>query len=221
MMNLNVSNMFNGMFGKIEAGKCALTVSGGIAIKTSNGYKCYNLKKKRLTNVSNLCFDASDLFFVMPTSKVKIGDIILVGGKPKCVIGVAEEAIKVIDYENSEVREVVPERHIFMGSTYFYGKIVSLFGTVRKGKGFMGKIMNLMMMKMMFDGNKNSDDNSGFMGNFGQMLMMQQFFGGNKDGEGFENMFDLQFDDDISDLSDEDEDDDEEDTKSVAKSKKK
>ena len=208
MMNLNVGNMFNGMFGQIEAGKCALTVSGGIAIKTSNGYKCYNLKKKRLTNVSNLCFDASDLFFVMPTSKVKIGDIILVGGKPKCVIGVGEEAIKVIDYENSEVREVVPERHIFMGSTYFYGKIVSLFGTGLKGKGFMGKIMNLMMMKMMFGGSKNSDDSNGFMGNFGQMLMMQQFFGGNKDGEGFENMFDLHFDDDAFGA---DEDEDEED----------
>ena len=138
-MDLNTNNMFNGMFGKIEAGKCALTMSGEIAIKTSNGYKCYNLKKKRLTNVSNLCFDASDLFFVMPTSKVKNGDIILVGGKPKCVIGVGKEAIKVIDYENSEVREVVPERHIFMGSTYFYGKIVSLFGSGFKGKALWAR----------------------------------------------------------------------------------
>ena len=216
MMDLNIGNMFNGMFGKIEAGKCALTMSGGIAVKTSNGYKCYNLKKKRLTNVSNLCFDASDLFFVMPTSKVKIGDIILVGGKPKCVIGVGEEAIKVIDYENSEVREVVPERHIFMGSTYFYGKIVSLFGSGLKGKGAIGKIMNLMMMKMLFGGNKNGGD-TGFMGNFGQMLMMQQFFGGNKDGDAFENMFDLHFDDEIIGGDDEDDDEDDADTKKAGK----
>ena len=204
MFDFNMGNMFNGMFGKVEKGKCALTMNGGIAVKTSNGFKTYNLKKKRLTNVTNFCFDASDLFFVMPTAKVKIGDVILVGGKPKCVINISEEAIKVIDYENSEIREVVPERHIFMGSTYFYGKIVSLFGTAgKKGKGFMGKIMQLMMMKSMMGGGNN--DGNGLM----QMMMMQNFFGGNENGNMFENMFDLQFDDDAI-ASDTDEDDEDE-----------
>ena len=204
MFDFNMGNMFNGMFGKVEKGKCALTMNGGIAVKTSNGFKTYNLKKKRLTNVTNFCFDASDFFFVMPTAKVKIGDVILVGGKPKCVINISEEAIKVIDYENSEIREVVPERHIFMGSTYFYGKIVSLFGaTGTKGKGFMGKIMQLMMMKSMMGGGNN--DSNGLM----QMMMMQNFFGGNENGNMFENMFDLQFDTDAL-APDADEDDEDE-----------
>ena len=38
-----VNNLFNGMFGKIESGLCRLSMSGGIAIKTSNGYKSYNI----------------------------------------------------------------------------------------------------------------------------------------------------------------------------------
>ena len=208
MFDFNMGNMFNGMFGKVEKGKCALTMNGGIAVRTSNGFKTYNLKKKRLTNVTNFCFDASDFFFVMPTAKVKIGDVILVGGKPKCVINISEEAIKVIDYENSEIREVVPERHIFMGSTYFYGKIVSLFGaTGTKGKGFMGKIMQLMMMKSMMGGNTN-DNGGGLM----QMMLMQQFFNGNENGNMFENMFDLQFDTDavMPDTDDDDDDNTEE-----------
>lgn len=79
----NMGNMFNGMFGKIADNMCRLTMNGNIAIHTGNGYKTYNLSKKRLTNVSNFCFDAGDFFFVMPTSKVKVGDIILIQGKPK------------------------------------------------------------------------------------------------------------------------------------------
>lgn len=42
--------MFNGMFGKVANGMCRLSMSGGIAVKTSNGYKTYdhiqNIQKK-------------------------------------------------------------------------------------------------------------------------------------------------------------------------------
>ena len=34
--------MFNGMFGKIAPGMCRLSMNGGIAVKTDNGYKTYN-----------------------------------------------------------------------------------------------------------------------------------------------------------------------------------
>lgn len=214
MFNLdsfNMGNMFHGMFGKIDKGLCAMSMSGGIAIKTSNGYKTYNVAKKRLTNVTNLCFDASDLFFVMPTSKVQIGDVILVSGKPKCVIGINDESIKCIDYENSEIREIVPERHVFMGSTYFYGKIVSLFGgTGLKGKGLMGKLLQLMVMKNLMGGSGSSDS----MGGLGQMMMMQQLFGGMSGtgtGVDFANMFNLDFGSDASWADDSEEDEEGED----------
>ena len=226
MFNLdsfNMGNMFHGMFGKIDKGLCAMSMSGGIAIKTSNGYKTYNVAKKRLTNVTNLCFDASDLFFVMPTSKVQIGDVILVAGKPKCVIGINDESIKCIDYENSEIREIVPERHVFMGSTYFYGKIVSLFGGAGlKGKGLMGKLLQLMVMKNLMGGSGSSDS----MGGLGQMMMMQQLFGGMGGagtGVDFANMFNLDFGSDASwaDDSDETDEDDGEDEAEEAPAPKK
>ena len=40
--------MLNGMFGKVASGMCRLTMNGGIAVKTSNGYKSYNIKTGRL-----------------------------------------------------------------------------------------------------------------------------------------------------------------------------
>lgn len=116
----NIQNQFNGLFGKVKSGMCRLTINGNIAVQCSNGYKSYNIKKGTLTNVTNFCFNIGDeMFFVIPTNKVEVGDIILVSGKPKCVTAVDKKIITVIDYENSEVRQIVPERHVFMGSTYF------------------------------------------------------------------------------------------------------
>ena len=211
--DFNMGNTFKGMFGKIDKGLCALSMSGGIAIKTTNGYKTYNIAKKRLTNVTNFCMDASDMFFVLPTSKVKVGDVILVQGKPKCVLGVNEEdkSIKCIDYETSEIREIVPERHVFLGSTFWYGKIVSLFGNAGlKGKGLMGKLIQLMVMKSMMGGNGNGNGGDMF-GGLGQMMMMQQMLGGgNGNGLDFTNMFNLDFDTDASWAGDDEADEDEE-----------
>lgn len=182
-----IQNSFNGMFGKIAPEMCRLTMNGNIAVKCNNGYKSYNVAKGTLTNVTNFCFNIGDeMFFVIPTNKVEVGDIILVGGKPKCVTAVDKKIITVIDYENSEVRQVVPERHIFMGSTYFYGKIVSMFGNAfKKGKG-MGNMIKMMMVSQMMGGNAAS--NAGF----GQMMAMSMFMGG--DSNPFEGMFDFSFD---------------------------
>lgn len=199
----NLSNSFNGMFGKVAPGMCRLTMNGNIAVKCGEkGYKSYNVAKGTLTNVTNFCFNVGDeMFFVIPTNKVKVGDIILVGGKPKCVTEVNKKVITVIDYENSEVRQVVPERHVFMGSTYFYGKIVSMFGnSFEKGKG-LGNIMKMMMFSQMMGGKADN-------GGFGQMMAMSMFMGGNNNP--FEGMFDFNMDADADD-DDEDEDENKED----------
>lgn len=207
--DFNINNAFHGMFGKVDKGMCAMSMSGNIAVRTSNGFKSYDVDNKRLTNVTNLCFDASDLFFVMPTSKVQTGDVILVKGAdgkphPKCVIRFNDEdkSIKCIDYETSEIKEIVPERHVFLGSTYFYGKIVSLFGKGSlKGKGAMGKMLQLMVMKSLMGGNNTGNSNgigsSDAFGGLGQLFMMQQMLSGGTggfDGMNFADMLNLDFD---------------------------
>lgn len=197
---MNTTNFMNNMFGKIAPGMCRLSMNGGIAVKTSNGYKTYNTKTGRLTNCSNFVFDiGEDFFFLIPTNKVNKGDIILVGGKPKCVIEVKENAITVINYEDSTIDTILPERHVFMGNTYFYGKIISMFGDSFKSgkKGSMNNIFKYMMMSEMMKGG-----NSGTTGNMLPLMMM-----GNG---GFENMFDGMFDFDIDADNTEEESEDEE-----------
>ena len=81
-----MNELFNGMLGKIAPGMCRLSMDGGIAIKTSNGYRTYDSKTGRLTNCSSFVFDiGEEFFFLFLTNKVKTGDIILANGKPKCV----------------------------------------------------------------------------------------------------------------------------------------
>ena len=188
-------NMFNGMFGKIASGMCRLSMNGNIAVKTSNGYKSYNIKTKTLTNCDNFVFNiGEEFFFVIPTNKVSVGDIILANGKPKCVINAENNTITVINYEDSVVETILPERHMFMGNTYFYGKIVSMFGNnFTKGKDGVKQMMSYMMMSEMMKGNGESTSTGGMS----SMLPMMMFMNGN--GNGFTNMFEGMFDFDASD----------------------
>ena len=195
------TNFMNGMFGKIAPGMCKLSMSGGIAVKTSSGYKSYNVKSGRLTNCSNFVFgNTEEFFFVIPTNKVEIGDIILIAGKPKCVIEVAKNKITVINYEDATIDTVIPERHVFMGNTYFYGKIVSMFGNDFKGgKKGMSKMMSYMMMAEFMKGS-GGVDKYGAPNNTNSMLpMMLMMNGGFTDM--FEGMFD--FDEDESEETEE------------------
>ena len=196
----NLTSQFNGMFGKAQPNMCRLTMNGNIAVKCSNGYKTYNVKKGTLTNVTNFCFNLGDeMFFIIPTNKVEIGDIIIVNGRPKCVIKADKNEIKVIDYENSEVRTVIPERHVFMGSTYFYGKIVSMFGNTFTGGKGMKNMIKMMMISNMMGGNNGSTNG------LGQMMAMSMFMGG-KNENPFEGLFDLNMNDDEEEETEEEDD---------------
>lgn len=191
-----MNEMFNGMFGKVGNGMCRLSMNGDIAVKTNNGYKTYNPKTNRLTNCSNFVFDiGEEFFFVIPTNKVHKGDIIIASGKPKCVVSCDKNIITAINYEDSTVEQILPERHVFMGNTYFYGKIVSMFGnSFLKGKKGMDKMMSYMMMsEMMKNGTGGGQMNS--------MLPFMMMGNG-----GFSDMFDGMFEFDAED-EDEEEDD--------------
>lgn len=188
---MDMMNCFNGMFGKLGAGMCRLTMNGRIAVKTSGGYKSYNVKTGKLTNCSNFVFNiGDDFFFIIPTNKVDVGDIILVKGTPRCVIEVDKKTLKVMNYEDMTIDTLVPERHVFMGNTYFYGKIVSLMGsTAGKGKDGMKQMMQFMMMSQMMGGNTSGGMN---MGGNNMLPMMFMMNGGS--GSIFDGMLDGMFD---------------------------
>lgn len=193
-----MNNFLNGMFGKVGNGMCRLSMNGGIAVKTSNGYKTYNIKSNKLTNCSNFVFDiGEEFFFVIPTNKVEKGDIILVNGKPKCVIEADKTKITVINYEDSTIDTILPERHVFMGNTYFYGKIVSMFGSdVVKGKKGTNNIFKYMMLSQMMKGD-NSSTGMSMNGNNGMSAMLPLMMMGGNMGDMFDGMLDFDMSNDV------------------------
>ena len=183
---MEMGNFMQGMFGPIKGGLCRLTVDGNIAIKVPGGYKTYNPTQKAFINCDSFVFDIGDeMFFVIPTNTVTIGDIIMVGGEPRYVLKVADDMITCINYKSGTVENIMPERHMFMGNTYFYGKIMSLFGNMG---GMLGggegaqNVMKFMMMKQLCQnmGGKDSGMNP-------MMMMMMMMNGGGM------NMFDNLF----------------------------
>ena len=214
--------MFNGMFMKVEKGMCMLSPCG-IAVKTSAGYRSYNVKTGKLRNCDNLVFSFGDgMFFVIPATRVKPGDIILNGGKPACVRTAGRDSIEVINYETSVVETLLPERHVFMGNTWFYGKIVSLFGDGSSicGKGSINKMMKFMMLSSLL-----GDTGAGFgaeaaaggytggiaapsnMGNMNMLMPLLLMKGGGFD-DLFGNLFEEEPNTDTAAETEEEEEDD-------------
>lgn len=175
----------NMMCNKLAPGMCKLSMSGDIAVKTSEGYKSYDVKSGRLTNCSNFVAPGCDgFFFAIPSAKVKVGDIILIGGKPKCVTAIEKNKVTVLNYENSSIETIVPERHIFMGNAFFYTKIVSMFGS-GKGSKSMKKMLKWSMLSSMMGKNPTSGTNDTSM----NPMMFALAMNGSM-GDMFDDMFD-------------------------------
>ncbi len=171
------TNFMNGMFGKLKPGMARMSMQGAIAIKTSNGYKTYDVNSGTLVNCDDFVFDiGEEFFFLIPTNNVQRGDIILVSGKPCCVIKEEGNTIQVLSYEDSSIKTVVPENHMFMGKTYFYGKIVSMFGTMG-ADGDTSSMMKYMMLSQMMGSSSNNTNNN-------QIIPMMMLMNG-----GFDKMF--------------------------------
>lgn len=181
----NFGNFFNGFFSPVKDGCCKMAMNGKIAIKTSNGYKTFDVKTKRLVNCDNFAFDMPNMFWMVPTMSVKTGDIIMINGKPKAVLNVGDGYIETFSYEDSTIDKTVVETHVWMGKKYCYGKIVSPFGNMMSSDGGMENMMKMAMMSQMFSGNSSTTNG------FNPMMFMlmsgkdNDFFGG------FGDMFDL------------------------------
>ena len=180
----NFGNFFNGFFSPVKDGCCKMAMNGKIAIKTSSGYKTFDVKTKRLVNCDNFAFDMPNMFWIVPTMSVKMGDIIMINGKPKAVLKVEDGYIETFSYEDSTIDKTVVETHVWMGKKYCYGKIVSPFGNMMSSDGGMESMMKMAMASQMFGGNSSTNGINPMV----FMLMSgkdNDFFGG------FGDMFDL------------------------------
>lgn len=160
---------FNNLCGKVADGMIRMSIDGGIAVKTGNGYKVY--KNGNLVNCDQFVFDiGQELVMYFPTNDVKPGDIIRIADKPHYVIKVEDNLLTVLCYEDGSIKQLLPERHMFLGNQYMYCKVVNLLGNLMHD-GDPNAIMKMMLMSQMVGGNMNNP-----------MAMMMMLNGGAFDG---------------------------------------
>ena len=184
------NGVLKGMFGRLGSGMCRLTMDGQIAVKAGDQYKYYDKNTGSFINTDNFVFPdlGMDMFFVIPTNAVVEGDIIIANGVPKYVLSVdpTGKNITVLNYIGGIIETIMPERHIFMGNIYFYGKVVSLFNGQLNGANGANNIMKFYMMSEMMKsmtGGRNGGDTNPFI------MMALMGCGMNGMGNMFDNLF--------------------------------
>lgn len=145
---------FNGIFGKAPEGMFKFSAKGAVAVKTGAGYRAYNADNGYLVNCTMFNVDLGDgMFYILPTNKVAEGDIILVKGQPRYVLSADDRQLSVVNYESGTVETILPERHVFLGRTYFYGKLFSPFQKMFGGEGGMLKgIFQMSLISSLLGG---------------------------------------------------------------------
>lgn len=115
-------------FGKLNGNQFRLSING-LAVRGKDGkYVTFNPDTRELVEVTTGFFDdMKDLLFVMPTTELEVGDIILHQNKPYYISAVADNVVKGIDFEEAVESTLVPKTNVF-GMKYFT-KVFNCLGT--------------------------------------------------------------------------------------------
>lgn len=173
--------------GSIAQDQYRLSFDGQIAVrvrsKDGDTYKTYDPRKNKLVTVGDFAIQGlQDTFFLIPTRKLKRGDIVIIDGKPVCVISHDGNTITAASYGTSEIKTLLVDHVVWFGKP-FYGKVTSIF-QMMLGNGLSGDgdgLMKMMVMSQLFGGegakNPFGIDMGGQNGGIGNLLMMSMLFG--------------------------------------------
>lgn len=125
------TNMFSNLgssFGKIGSDQFRLSING-LAVKGKDGkYVTFNPETRELVEVTTGFFDdIKDLLFLMPTTELEVGDIIIHQNKPYYITVSKDNVVKGIDFEDAIESTLVPKTNVF-GMKY-YTKVFNCLGT--------------------------------------------------------------------------------------------
>ena len=121
----------------------------GIAVRKGDGWVVYDKKKHKLIDVGKL--KLGDLpIFIVPTMKLKEGDLIKDGGRYYVVQKIEKGNVQTLDVKTGEVKIVVPIDNLL--GLKFYSKVIAVS---IDGKLGMGKMAAIVAMSK----NSNNEDN--------------------------------------------------------------
>lgn len=115
-------------FGKIHSNQFRLSING-LTVRGRDGkYLTFNPETRELVEVTAGFFDdMDDLLFLMPTTELEAGDIILHQNKPYYITQVNSNNVKGVDFEEAVENTLIPKTNVF-GMKY-YTKVFNCLGT--------------------------------------------------------------------------------------------
>lgn len=141
----------------INDGSVALSIGGDIAYRRKDGdYVFYDPESKSINNCMDLVLGSEALdkmVFVMPTKDIRVGDVVLNGGKYIYVTNITDAGIKGVSLESGRTATIVKEINTVMGFCP-YAKVTSLF-TMMNGRG--GEGFNPMYLMLLGDADSEDD----------------------------------------------------------------
>lgn len=125
------TNMFSNLgssFGKIGSDQFRLSING-LAVKGKDGkYVTFNPETRELVEITTGFFDdMKDLLFLMPTTELEVGDIIIHQNKPYYITVSKDNIVKGIDFEDAIESTLVPKTNVF--GIKYYTKVFNCLGT--------------------------------------------------------------------------------------------
>lgn len=196
----NVTNMFSNLLGKTKKDMFRISVTGKIAVKAGNGYRTFDPEKNKLVSVGDFALPGfQDMFFLVPTRKLKKGDIIVIEDEALCVLEQNDNEIKVLSYATSKVETRLVDNILWFGRP-FYGKLTSLLGMAIGNSGSDKGCMKMMLLSQFMGAGRPQDDQQpvqpaapafGGGGITMESLLMMSMLMGGKGGGLFDGLFDF------------------------------
>ena len=115
-------------FGKIHSNQFRLSING-LTVRGKDGkYLTFNPETRELVEVTAGFFDdMDDLLFLMPTTELEAGDIILHQNKPYYITQVNNGSVKGVDFEEAVENTLIPKTNVF--GIKYYTKVFNCLGT--------------------------------------------------------------------------------------------
>lgn len=160
-------------FGKVEAGRIAISMNGDLAFRNKDGYVTVTVGEdgtKKQVSVGDLKFDVD--FYKVPTQELEVGDLVELDREFFYVDSKKDGSIQFINPVTGARTNKLERTNIL--NMYFYTKIVSLFDMANGGQKGVG-LGGLDPMTLMLLTGK---DGLGKGGDLTEMLILSQLMGG-------------------------------------------
>lgn len=170
----NIFNM-NMEFGPNKDNNIASTLMG-IAVNNGESWRIYDKKQKQIIDVGDMQLGNLPIF-VLPTTKLAVGDLIKDAGEYYFVMKVKTDSIQSMCAKTGEIKKVLPIKNVMGFSCY--SKVIALSDSINMVEDF--DVEKLAIMSAMCGQPDANENQNASMNQMLPLMLFKDKFGGDDD----------------------------------------